>query len=218
MKKVFLLIFPLILSGCTVNFIKDPHAPGLDNSSSVYKRNNSFYGGDSINKAALTAHEITFVETEDEIDFIESNIDTFTTYCIDNDNIIQSVESLNDVSTFFHSEENEALSSGIKVGYPSKSVNGDINFLLAANCRALEVFAYPRYGVIFDGEGSKIEIDSEKTGISANGSSYIAVATNQEFENLQITTCSFNFASESNKLNINVYGARVVITKIIIYC
>ena len=216
MKKLLLLASTLLLTGCQVQFIRDSHEPGLDPASSTYARNHSFFAGDSFNKSGLTAHEVTFTVGENEVEFSEENQTSFIDYCVDNDHVITGVESLKDVSTFYNSEEVDALDSGIKMGYPSQYVSGDLNLTLSVGIKACEIYAYPRYGVVFNEQGSEIVIDG-RTGISANGSSYIALKQASSLDQLELTLCSYNFAAAPNKLNINVYGERAVITKIVIY-
>ena len=216
MKKLLLLAATLLLTGCSVSFIRDSHEPGLDPASSTYQRNYSFYAGDSFDKSNLSAHEITFNVDEAEVEFSSDNQNSFTNYCVDNDHVITGVETIKDVSTFYNSEAVEAVDSGIKMGYPSQYVSGDLTLNLTVGVKAVEIYAYPRYGVVFNEQGSEVVIDG-RTGISANGSRYIALKAATTLSELELTKCSYNFATAPTHLNINVYGERAVITKIVIY-
>lgn len=228
MKKIgFLLLTTLLITGCNyISITKEEHTPGLDNSSydGIIGRDNnvSYFNGDTFDRESAIAHEITFKETEDNVEFTMDKVQNFKDIIIDNDNIVSDVLNLKEVASFRNSEKVQGVSSGVRVGYPSDVIDGKLSLKFNISYKSCDIFAYPRYGLSYVEEGTKELID-ELPAISANGSRYIKVNNENgeiadEISNIQSKTCSYNFAIEKDTLDLVVFGSRAIIYKIILYC
>lgn len=216
-KFIPILILTTLLAGCDViEFTNESHKPGLEGSIDSKTKIITYFDGDNIDKNALTAHELTFIAEEDEAVIDKQNPNKLKDYIVDADNIVANIDRAEEISTFYHFEENANLGNGIKIGYPSDLVDGRLNFSFSVKVRACEVYGYIRYGLLGVEEGNKIVVD-ENVALSANGSRFIRLPYKDKFEELEQKVCSFNFANEENILELCAYGKRAVITKIVIY-
>ena len=218
LRRLFIVaLASLLLTGCDfIELTKDSHKPGLDGSVESKTKTITYFEGDAIGKSSLTAHEITFDIADEEVVISKDEPNALKEYIVDNENIIQSVDRAEEISTFYNFEESEKLDSGIKVGYASDSVNGNLNLSFNCKIKACEVYGYLRYGLRGLEQGNEIVID-ENAAISANGSRFIKLPYSPELDQLEQKVCSYNFANEDNLLQLCVYGKRAVITKIIVY-
>lgn len=217
-KSLAIIAATFLLTGCNViELTRESHNPGIDGSVESKDKTITYFDGDTINKDGLTAHTLTFkVDSEEEIVINKDNPNSLKDYINDPDNVLQSVDKAEEISTFYSFEENTNIGHGLKVGFTSDLVNGNLNLTFNCAVKAAEVTAYLRYGLKGTEYGNTLIID-ENAAICANKSRYIKLPYQEEVDQLQQKVCSFNFGSEQNLLNISVYGKRAVITKIVVY-
>ena len=217
LKTLPIILAIFALTGCNIiEFSKDSHEPGPVGSVESRQQTIAYFDGDHIEKGSLTAHELTFIVEEDEVSIDKKNPSALKDLIVDNDNIIQSIDKAEEISTFYSFEENANIGNGLKVGYTSDLVDGNLNFTFNCSVKAAEITGFIRYGIKGLEEGNVLVVD-ENAAISANGSRYVRLPYNKDVSALEQKTCSFNFLSDGNTLKINVYGKRAVITKIVVY-
>ena len=213
----FVALAAISLSGCEmIELTTQSYKPGLNGSVESKPKTIAYFDGDNIAKESLTAHELTFIAEEDEVAINKENPSELKQYIVDNENIIKSIDKAEEISTFYHFEENANLGNGLKLGYISDLVNGNLDFTFNCKIKAAEVYGYLRYGLKGYEEGNKIVVD-DNSAISANGSRFIKLPYKENIADLEQKVCAFNFANEENILQLCVYGKRAVITKIVVY-
>lgn len=213
MHLYYLIPLAFFLSGCAFSFSTVEHDEGLDDGD-IEEEIIEYYSGygDVFDTEGYDAHsiEITTDVEEQGPDFTSENQSEILTIFQDVDVLLASVTSAQYVA--------EGV-GGLKVGHLNTSINGLLDIGLATSIvpTFVEIYAVPRNISIYSQTGSYDSIDSP-VAISLNDSKYVRLDTEfKDIASIEETKCSYELAEGTDHLQIEVYGQRAIITRIVIY-
>lgn len=215
-KKIRLLsLVPLafLLAGCTFEWSPDEHDEGTGGEIPDEEVIEYYDGyGDVFDTEGYTAHSLTISSTAEEqgADFTAENQNEILTLFNDPDSLLATVVTADYVAVGV---------GGLKVGHLNNSVNGLLDIGLASSITPafVEIYAKPRSASVFTETGSRDSIDSP-VAISLNDSHYVRLDTDFDaIASITETKCSYELEEATNHLQIEVYGQRAILTRIVIY-
>ncbi len=213
LRLSYLIPLAFFLSGCAFSFSENEHDEGLDDGD-IEEEVVEYYDGygDVFDTEGYNAHsiDITTDVTEQGADFTSENQSEILALFEDDDALLASVTSAQYVA--------EGV-GGLKIGHLSTSINGLLDISLASSIAPafVEIYAVPRSISIYSQTGSYDSIDSP-VSISLNDSKFVRLDTDFEtIASIEETKCSYELAEGTNHLQIEVYGQRAILTRIVIY-
>ena len=209
----YLIPLAFFLSGCAFSFSENEHDEGLEDGDIEEEAIEYYSGyGDVFDTEGYNAHsiEITTDVEEQGSDFTVENQSEILTLFEDGDALLASITSAQYVA--------EGV-GGLKVGHLNASINGLLDIGLAASTTPafVEIYAVPRNISIYSQTGSYDSIDSP-VAISLNDSKYVRLDTDfEDIASIEETKCSYELAEGTDHLQIEVYGQRAILTRVVIY-
>jgi hypothetical protein len=208
----YLIPLAFFLSGC-FSLSPSEHDEGLEDGD-IEEEIIEYYSGygDVFDTEGYDAHSIDIASDaiEQGPDFTSENQSEILALFEDDDALLASITSAQYVA--------EGV-GGLKVGHINTSINGLLEIGLAASIAPsfVELYAVPRSISIYSQTGSYDSIDSP-VAISLNDSKYVRLDTDfEDISSIEETKCSYELAEGTDHLEIEVYGQRAILTRIVIY-
>lgn len=191
-KSLFFLLFPLLMSGCSIS--KTPSGPIFSSYPNSDEEELEFYegSGDTISENG-TKYVIDF-------DNVNYNTHSFSTPEEIND-IIKSDEGL--INAINH-EFTYASRNGLLLDWNGKN-KGYIDVNLNISIRYVKIFASPFYSKRYDYDLGKDVLVCTDSAININNKKYVKLDTTQDKEQIApiLSVATFDLESRQSRFKIN---------------
>lgn len=209
-KLIFLLSFPFLLTGCNFikfNFVNDPNNPSID----VLPDNNyEYFSGDAIPTSDIQFEEIYIKDFQDDSrTIIERDLDTneVLNEIIDQD----KVKSVDEVSYIRQGE------MGLQIGNYANRDNGVLSLTFNRVISYIELYIQPRW-IIKPVETGYQYAPDKHVAVNVNQTKFIKIDEIKEDDRLNVFhKCIYKLEPNTDKIKINVFGARIYLNKIVTY-